>query len=267
MDNNVCHFVPYNKDSHSIHTINYVLETKHKEKTNPKAESVYKMHFVNGGNGNLYVKDKTYLVSEGDIFFTFPGDAYSIESLDNFSYMYISFLGSRANMIMERLKISSQNFLFCDCFDVKDFWEEGLNSNSDITDLIAESILLYTFHFIGNKTMSKSDKENSKNAVSISIKKYIDDNFTYPELTLSEIGNALSYSSKYISHVFKKAFKVGLNDYINTVRIQYSCTLMNQGFTSISDISAMCGYADPQYFSKVFKSKMGISPREYIKEK
>ncbi|MBO7208706.1 MAG: helix-turn-helix transcriptional regulator [Clostridia bacterium] len=65
--------------------------------------------------------------------------------------------------------------------------------------------------------------------------------------------------------IFKKTFNIGMSEYINTIRIQHSCTLMNQGFTSISDISNQCGYSDPQYFSKVFKKRMGMLPGEYIK--
>lgn len=41
--------------------------------------------------------------------------------------------------------------------------------------------------------------------------------------------------------------------------------MARQGFTSVNDIAARCGYTDPQYFSRVFKSKMGIAPGMYIK--
>ena len=32
----------------------------------------------------------------------------------------------------------------------------------------------------------------------------------------------------------------------------------------VSDIAYLCGYMDPLYFSKVFRKKMGLSPREYM---
>ena len=57
------------------------------------------------------------------------------------------------------------------------------------------------------------------------------------------------------------------NKYINTIRIQYACSLPEQGITSVKDISTMCGYSDSLYFSKVFKRKMGLSPKEYIEAK
>jgi len=41
--------------------------------------------------------------------------------------------------------------------------------------------------------------------------------------------------------------------------------MMEQNFTSVSDIAARCGYSDPQYFSRIFRQKMGVSPMAYIK--
>ena len=120
MDNNICHFIPYHKDYHSIHTINFVLETKQQPYSLLKSQAVYKIHFVCGGKGNLHIPGKILSLSKGDIFFTFPGTPFCIETVEDFSYMYISFLGSRANMIMNKLKISAHNphrykthFRFC----------------------------------------------------------------------------------------------------------------------------------------------------------
>ena len=47
-------------------------------------------------------------------------------------------------------------------------------------------------------------------------------------------------------------------------KVHYACTLINQGFTSVKEIAAMSGYRDALYFSKVFKRKMGVSPKQYI---
>ena len=125
MDNNICHFIPYHKDYHSIHTINFVLETKQQPYSLLKSQPVYKIHFVCGGKGNLHIADKIFPLSQGDVFFTFPAIPFCIESVEDFSYMYISFLGSRANMIMDNLKISSQNFLFTGCQEIYEFWTKN----------------------------------------------------------------------------------------------------------------------------------------------
>jgi AraC-like DNA-binding protein len=39
---------------------------------------------------------------------------------------------------------------------------------------------------------------------------------------------------------------------------------MEQGFTSVQDIAAMCGFNDPYYFSRVFKDHMNVSPKAHM---
>lgn len=260
----ICHFIPFHNDSYSIHTINFVFETTAYPHDHLKSHSLYKMHYVCSGKGKLHMTNKVISLSPGDIFITFPDTFFSIESEEDFTYMYISFLGSRANMIMDNLTISSQNFLFHNCQEVYDFWKNGLDMNPEIIDLIAESILLYSFSFIGSKIIQINSKNSSKDTAASVIKKYIDDNFFNHNMSLKMISAELSYSPKYISSIFKKKFNIGIIEYLNTIRVQNSCTLMKQGFTSITDVSNQCGFTDAQYFSKVFKQKMGVSPKSYI---
>ena len=263
---NVCHFVPYHQDYHSIHTIHFVLETTPQKDTMLKSQAVYKMHLVCSGTGKLHTAGKIISLKKGDVFFTFPGTPYCIESVESFTYMYISFLGSRGNMIMDNLKISSQNYVFSGCEEIQSFWEKGIDTTPETADLIAESVLLYSFYFLGNEIIPMETKRGEEENIAPVIKKYVDDNFSRHKLTLEHLSAELLYSPKYISAVFKKKFNVGFAEYLNTIRIQNACTLIRQGFTNVSGIANRCGYEDPQYFSKVFKEKMGISPKTYILE-
>ena len=54
MEQNICHFIPFHKDIHSIHTINFVLETKPQQYDRLKSESVYKMYYVCSGQGYIH---------------------------------------------------------------------------------------------------------------------------------------------------------------------------------------------------------------------
>ena len=107
MEENICHFISFHKDAQSIHTINFVLETKAQPYDRLKSESVYKMYYVCTGQGYLHTPGKITPLSQGDIFFTFPAAPFAIQSVENFTYMYISFVGLRGNRIMESLNISS----------------------------------------------------------------------------------------------------------------------------------------------------------------
>ncbi len=263
--NNICMFSPNRQNYDSLNTINFVYEKEEQKYTKLKIESVYKMHYVCSGTGFLHTNGKKSPLSMGDVFFTMPGMPLCIESESDFSYMYISFVGTKGNMLMEMLKVSESNLIFSGYNDIFDVWKKGFEINFRMTDIISESVLLYTFACIGNKIFDV-DKTVNKNTNSISlIKKYIDDNFSDSNLSLETISKELNYNQKYISSLFKKHMKIGFAEYLNTIRIQHACAMMQQEYSSVSNIARLCGYQDPLYFSKIFKKKTGVSPREYIK--
>lgn len=223
------------------------------------------MYYVCSGNGIFHTNNTTTPLTAGDIFFSFPGNAFEIESKDDFKYMYISFVGIRGNMILEHLNISKTNFLFHNAEAIYDLWKNGLSLSRTMTNLATEAVLLYTFAHLGNQLLPENTSKEFRHSVTV-IKKYIDENYTDHDFSVEQMGKALAYNSKYISSIFKKHFGIGIVDYLNTIRIQTACDMMQQHFTSVSDVSDKCGYSDVHYFSKIFKKKMGVSPTQYINE-
>jgi len=51
--------------------------------------------------------------------------------------------------------------------------------------------------------------------------------------------------------------------YLTRLRVNHACDLLLTTTLSIKLIAANLGYNDPMYFSRVFKSLIGMSPREY----
>ena len=262
---NICRFIPTHKDYGSIQIINFILETQAQSQDTIHTHSTYKMHYVVEGEGFLHIAGKTYPLSMGDIFLISPGTPYKIESQNNFKYIYISFIGLRANVIVDKLKIYSTNCVFYNFKHLYDMWSQALTISHDVLELRSESILLYTFSEISTRIFGNSDYNNFPHTPSL-IKKYVDEHLSDNELSLQKISIELSYNPKYISMVFKENFKIGISEYIQTSRIQNACTLIEQGFTSVKDIAFLCGYKDQLYFSKVFKSKLNVSPKKYISE-
>ncbi len=263
MNDNICHFVPFHKDYHSLHTLNFVYETNLCLYQNLISESVYKMYFVCEGNGFLHTTGKINPIKKGDIFFTFPANPFKIESTENLKFMYISFVGARGNILLEESGITKNNFLILDCDEIFGIWENGINYPSELSGLVSESILLYTSAYLSKRLSANLTKTQNDDIVS-KIKKYIDDNYTIPDFSLENISREYSYNKKYISNVFKAQLGIGFVEYLNMIRIQNACTMIEQGFRSVCDIAVKCGYSDPQYFSKVFKNKIGLTPTQYI---
>ena len=263
---NVCKFIPPNKTADHIQPINFVLETNTATPVLLSPCTVYRMHLVTSGEGEIKCGDTTKRVKRGDIFFAFPAVMESITSIDNFRYMYISYIGIRAGAEMERFGINYKNFVFENFEELYPFWSDALASSPELIDLASESVLLFTLSRIGNRSPLKprNAHDSSSDANFLLMKKYIDENFANPSLSCEMMAEHFCYNKKYISTLFKKNFQLGITEYINTVRINNACALIEDGYRSVNDLAAAVGFHDALYFSRVFKKKTGCSPREFM---
>ena len=50
---------------------------------------------------------------------------------------------------------------------------------------------------------------------------------------------------------------------MNEIRIQRARDLLKEGNRPLAQVAAICGFANPLYFSKVFKKLAGVSPTDY----
>lgn len=262
---NVCTFTPPNPAHGDLHILHVVYETQIQRFNRWKTLSYYRLHYVTRGEGVLHTQNGEYRLSEGDLFFCLPSTPYALQSITDFRFVYIGYLGERANATAHKFQISVKNCVFKNFSDLSDLWEASVRIPAELTALRAEGVLLCTLSAIAARS-SAFEKDKKEPQTASLIKKYIDENFASPELSLQSICDALSYNAKYISALFKREFKISFKEYLNVIRINNACALINKGFISVKDVSFLCGFNDPLYFSKVFKAKMGQAPSEYIAE-
>ena len=264
---NICRFVPTNSTDEQIHVINFVYETKYRAKTENKIDTCYKMAYVVEGNGMIICRGKKEEVKKGDVFFVFPSAPYTMTGDEDFKFIYISFIGARGNMIMEQLHITVRNFVFSGYEEQSALWLDAVTNCVQFSEFSAQGVLFYMFSKIGSDVLREEENVNVTDIVYKMklVKKYIDDHFADSTLSLETISREFSYNKKYLSSAFKQQFKIGISEYMTTVRINHACVLMEQNYTSVKDIAFLCGFSEQMYFSRVFRKKMGVSTKEHMK--
>ncbi len=70
-------------------------------------------------------------------------------------------------------------------------------------------------------------------------------------------------SSNYLSDLLKKETGYSAKDQINNYIIEKAKTLLLSDSDSVSEIAYTLGFNYPHYFSRLFKSKTGMTPQEY----
>ncbi len=91
---------------------------------------------------------------------------------------------------------------------------------------------------------------------------YISQHFTEP-LSLESTAHALGISRIHLSHIFSQQLKINFRQYINTLRIDRACALLQDPTNSISQIAYLCGYGNPRTFHRAFLSQCQIPPKQY----
>ena len=91
---------------------------------------------------------------------------------------------------------------------------------------------------------------------------YLNEHFL-EKITLDELACRLSFSPNYLGHLFKTQIGCTFNDYLNTLRLKYACSLLLSSAISVKEIAYISGYSSVEYFMYAFKKKMHMTPGEY----
>lgn len=91
---------------------------------------------------------------------------------------------------------------------------------------------------------------------------YIERNYQR-ELTVEEIADACRLNRSYFSKLFKENMGCPPQEFLIRLRLSKAMEMMKSSNASIGDISAACGYPNQFHFSRAFKKRYGLSPREW----
>ncbi len=96
-------------------------------------------------------------------------------------------------------------------------------------------------------------------------KKYIEEHYTEPTITLENVANILQVSSVYLSRSIKKDLGMSFVSLVTNLRVKKAIQLLNSTNLPIVEIAESVGYDTQHYFSTAFKKVVGVSPNKYRK--
>jgi AraC-like DNA-binding protein len=77
------------------------------------------------------------------------------------------------------------------------------------------------------------------------------------------LASQLNFSASYLSDLLKKETGKSAQEHIHLFIIEKAKNKLLSSKNSVSEIGYSLGFEYPQHFSNLFKSKTGISPREF----
>ncbi|MDR1570497.1 MAG: response regulator [Oscillospiraceae bacterium] len=101
---------------------------------------------------------------------------------------------------------------------------------------------------------------STSNSVVNRIIRFVRQNYSDPDLSITMISDHLKLSPTYVCHLFKHITGMTLGNYMTDLRIKMALELMESGDFRVKDIARQVGYRSSNYFSYIFKQHMGYSP-------
>ncbi len=97
-------------------------------------------------------------------------------------------------------------------------------------------------------------------------KEYLEAHYA-EEISLENIAEQVNISPQYFSKLIKKSTGFNFIDWLSMLRVKKAKELLTNSNYTVKEVCFMVGYKDPNYFSRIFKKRIGITPSEYIKNR
>ena len=92
---------------------------------------------------------------------------------------------------------------------------------------------------------------------------YMEDNLNNSDITIDDIAQAVAVSRTSLHRKMKQLMGTSPMEFLREARIRKAAKMLATTDRNVSEIAYLCGFSDPKYFSKCFKTTFGQTPSEY----
>lgn len=234
----------------------------------PHLHKELEMIFVERGNAQAFADKKCYEIKQGDIFLSFPNQVHYYKNVSVGKYYVIIFsadvLFGIKNLLFDNI-LRTSVVSYDASHTLKELTKQLSKVSNDNTNpyiqTVQAGILNQIMAIILNNCELKP-RVKSDNTTLIKILKFCEQNLQN-DLTLDILADSLHLNKYYISHLLNKKIGIGLNSYVNSLRIKNACDLLADTTMNSSDISEEVGFGSIRSFNRAFNDIMNTTPTEY----
>lgn len=211
------------------------------------------LHYMKSLCNNL-----TYYVFRIDLSFLFSNQADSCQT---------KFMTPLANNLISFKNLVRNNTEITKCSEsiIKEYFSKEIGFELAIKSYILKLIVILLRNYIEKiYTKKQFDFKVTKLKQIDNILKYIQSNFT-KKITINELANLAHISNYHFCRLFKQSTGKTVMEYINDLRLRKAILLLKDSTLNITEIALSCGFNDANYFSRVFKNNIKMSPSQVRK--
>jgi CheY-like chemotaxis protein len=119
-----------------------------------------------------------------------------------------------------------------------------------------------TLHHIQNALDKAHKLGDEKRRLVRQAMAYIHEHFT-DDITREDVAAYVGVSEGYLSRTFQDELGLAPITYLNRYRVNQAKRLLREGAQTITEIAHAIGFPDSNYFSRVFRREVGVSPKQF----
>ncbi len=108
-----------------------------------------------------------------------------------------------------------------------------------------------------------SSGDPARNSTFFHGKRLLDQYFTRPEIRIRDIAAELRITPNHLNKLFRRYLGTSPQLYLQNRRLLHAESLLKNSLRRIQEIAFESGFSDPNYFSRCFKEKNGITPKQF----
>lgn len=139
---------------------------------------------------------------------------------------------------------------------------ENHPSKDLFADFMLRELVIRILHTENRKIYSEQAMKLSSSHRLAFVIKYIRENLD-KSLTIEKLSRKACMSESNFYRVFKNELGLSPIDFINNERIKLATSLLHNPRNKIKEVYHACGFNSLSYFSRVFKRRYSLSPKEY----
>ncbi len=120
-----------------------------------------------------------------------------------------------------------------------------------------------TFVIITSYTKPQNSIDYSNHIVKAT-REYLESHYA-DDISLEAMAEHVNISPQYFSKLIKKTTGFNFIDWLSMLRVKKAKELLTNTDFTVKEVCFMVGYKDPNYFSRIFKKRIGITPSEFVK--
>ena len=209
---------------------------------------------VTKGSFEYFINGKRILLNSGDAIFIPSGSVRERTRSDKTAdYISFNYTSGQEFLLPEVIRnaLYGEVALLIAAYD-------KINASEPLDNKeINEHLLACLLSILESRTKSENFNELTQKII-----KYIHQNYNR-KITLKEIGELTYFSPVYCDTVFKRETGRSIIEYILERRTEEAKNLLLEGHLSMTDVASEVGFADYNYFSRIFKKRTGYTPSSY----